>query len=194
MSCTKRLIALAGTQLRPVPTDYFSLPTWEDGSARPTPDMRGAWIGFSWSHTQAPLRPRHPGEHRLRVRLLPAHFARDGPELALHRNAGDGRRRPQRVWNQIKADVLGVPYQRLQRPEFGTWGSAMIAGKAVGIYDDLVEVAAAVCPAGRRAAPTGSCTPRFYQPLVKKHIALQQVLRGTFAESRTSAPDQMKEN
>ena len=34
------------------------------------------------------------------------------------------------LWNQIKADVLGVPYLRLARAEFGTWGAAMIAGKA----------------------------------------------------------------
>ena len=47
------------------------------------------------------------------------------------------------VWNQIKADVLNVPYQRLQQDEFGTWGSAMIAGKAVGVFDDLAEVATA---------------------------------------------------
>ena len=41
------------------------------------------------------------------------------------------------IWNQIKADVLGVPYQRLARSEFGTWGSALIAGRAAGLFDDL---------------------------------------------------------
>jgi sugar (pentulose or hexulose) kinase len=38
------------------------------------------------------------------------------------------------LWNQIKADVLGVPYQRLSGGEFGTWGCALIAGKAAGLY------------------------------------------------------------
>jgi xylulokinase len=77
------------------------------------------------------------------------------------------------MWNQVKADVLGIPYQRLQRSEFGTWGSAMIAGKAVGLFDDLQAKAlestrpagAPICPdAGRHA---------LYQPLVEQYINWQ---------------------
>ena len=45
------------------------------------------------------------------------------------------------AWNQIKADVLDLPYQSLGRPELGTWGAALIAGKAVGLFDDLAAVA-----------------------------------------------------
>ena len=65
-------------------------------------------------------------------------------ELVEARAVGGGARSP--VWNQIKADVLGVPYQRLQRSEFGTWGSALIAGKAVGLFDDLAAKAAETTP------------------------------------------------
>ena len=52
-------------------------------------------------------------------------------ELTEARVVGGGARSD--VWNQIKADVLGVPYQRLAGDEFGTWGAALVAGKAVGI-------------------------------------------------------------
>ncbi len=45
------------------------------------------------------------------------------------------------VWNQIKADVLNTPYQRLQRAEFGIWGSAIIAGKAVGVFSTTSLIA-----------------------------------------------------
>ena len=45
------------------------------------------------------------------------------------------------TWNQIKANVPNIPYQRLRRNEFGTWGAAMIAGKAVGLINDLAEYA-----------------------------------------------------
>ena len=63
------------------------------------------------------------------------------------------------VWNQIKADVLGVPYQRLSRVEFGTWGSAMIAGKAVGLFDDLAETASrTTLPEGESVHPAQQFT------------------------------------
>ena len=58
-------------------------------------------------------------------------------ELVEARVVGGGAR--SQVWNQIKADVLNVPYQRLKGNEFGAWGAAMIAGKAAGLIDDLAE-------------------------------------------------------
>jgi xylulokinase len=85
-------------------------------------------------------------------------------------------------WNQIKADVLNVPYQRLKRGEFGAWGSAMIAGKAVGLFDNLAEVAA------RHAQPDGDpARPQpehhaIYKPLIEKYIRLQSTLRQMFVE------------
>ena len=91
--------------------------------------MRGAWVGFSWGHTQA---------HFFRAILESIAFEYAYylgilrelvPDLALveARVIGGGARSDR--WNQIKADVLGVPYQRLQRAEFATWGSALIAGR-----------------------------------------------------------------
>jgi xylulokinase len=40
-------------------------------------------------------------------------------------------------WNQLKADVLGIPYVRLKREEFGVLGSAILAGYASGVFDDM---------------------------------------------------------
>ena len=98
-----------------------------------SPDMRGAWLGFSWGHTQP---------HFIRAVLESVAFEyayyltilRDLiPDLNLiqARVIGGGAR--SNLWNQIKADVLGVPYQPLKGTEFGTWGSAMIAGRALSL-------------------------------------------------------------
>jgi xylulokinase len=46
-----------------------------------------------------------------------------------------------KVFNQIKADVMGIPYVQLTRDEVGGMGSAIIAGYGVGIFDNM-EVAA----------------------------------------------------
>src|SRR3712207_7802983 len=40
-----------------------------------------------------------------------------------------------------KASVLGVPYVRLNREEFSCWGAALVAGHAVGLFDDLAGAA-----------------------------------------------------
>jgi xylulokinase len=42
-----------------------------------------------------------------------------------------------RLWNQIKSDVLGIPYVHLNRDEFAVLGSAIVAGHAVGVFTDL---------------------------------------------------------
>ena len=145
------------------------------------PEMRGAWLGFSWGHTRA-----HFGravlesiayEYAWYLRVLGEYIP--NLELTEARAVGGGARSD--VWNQIKADVLGVPYQRLSRSEFGTWGAAMIAGKAVGIYDDLAAVAAAHArPAGPPIAPSAETHAR-YRPLVDRHVRLQEQLVSIYA-------------
>ncbi len=146
------------------------------------PHMRGAWLGISWSHTQAhffrALLESVAYEYAYYLGIL--REAIPGLQLSAARAIGGGARSP--VWNQIKADVLGVPYQRLAGSEFGSWGSALIAGKAAGVYDDLAEVAAAHArPEGAPVLPDPD-RHAGYAPLVARHIALQALLEQAFGE------------
>lgn len=148
-----------------------------------TPEMRGAWLGFSWSHTR---------NHFFRAILESIAFeyawylqilreAIPGLALTETRAVGGGARSD--GWNQIKADVLGVPYQRLGRSEFGTWGSAMIAGKAAGIYEDLAATAMEHArPAGSSIRPSAD-NQAIYQPLVERYIRLQQALTEFYTQA-----------
>jgi xylulokinase len=145
------------------------------------PAMRGAWVGFSWGHTQA---------HFIRAMLESmayeyAYYLRVLRELIPNLNLiearviGGGARNP--VWNQIKADVLEVPYQRLQRVEFATWGCALIAGYAVGLYSDLVEAAeAAVAPYGDPFRPDPEAHA-VYTTLAEQYIRWQAALGKTIS-------------
>ncbi len=140
------------------------------------PAMRGAWVGFSWGHTQA---------HFIRAMLESVAYEYDYylsilrkliPNLNLleARVIGGGARNP--LWNQIKADVLGVPFQRLQRAEFATWGCALIAGYAAGLFSDLAGTAeAAAAPHGEPFHPDPE-THVAYTHLVEKYIRWQQTL------------------
>lgn len=147
-----------------------------------SPDMRGAWLGFSWGHTQP---------HFIRAVLESVAFEyayyltilRDLiPDLNLieARVIGGGAR--SNLWNQIKADVLGVPYQPLKGTEFGTWGSAMIAGRAAGIFGDLAEVAyERAHPEGNVISPSAN-EHDLYQPLVREYIRWQTILSESFEQ------------
>jgi xylulokinase len=147
-----------------------------------TPEMRGAWLGFSWGHTQAhffrAVLESVAFEYAFYLGILRELIPNLSPLEA--RVVGGGARSA--VWNQIKADVLNVPYQRLKRSEFGAWGSAMIAGKAVGLFDDLAKVAAHHAqPDGDPARPQPE-NHALYKPLIEKYVNLQLSLSKMFVE------------
>lgn len=119
----------------------------------PDPSFRGQWLGFTWGHTK---------KHLFRAMLEAvayeyAYYLQI--EKKMHttlrfqevRVVGGGA--ASRLWNQIKSDVLNIPYCRINRSEVGTWGNAMIAGKAVGIYEDLGEIAQSSTEVTERIEP-----------------------------------------
>ena len=148
-----------------------------------TPEMRGAWLGFSWGHTQAHF-TRSVLESVAYEYAYYLSILRDLiPDLDLFeaRVVGGGGRSP--LWNQIKADVLGVPYQPLQGSEFGSWGSAMIAGKAAGVFNDLATVAHEhALPAEAPIQPNHE-NHQVYQPLAARYARWQRVLAEAFVQS-----------
>ncbi len=144
------------------------------------PEMRGAWLGFSWGHTQAhfarAVLESVAYEYAYYLRILKELIP--GLNLFEARVIGGGGRSP--AWNQIKAHVLGVPYQPLKGSEFATWGSAMVAGKAAGIFSDLAAVAQEYAiPQGSPFQPSPEVSA-VYQPLVEKYIRWQARLQDGF--------------
>jgi xylulokinase len=144
------------------------------------PAMRGAWIGFSWTHTQAhffrAILESVAFEYAYYLAILKDQLP--GLKLIEARATGGGARSP--VWNQMKADVLNVPYQRLNGSEFGTWGCALIAGKAAGLFTDLASSAVeSAHPAGEPVRPRLE-NHQIYEPLVKKYIEMEQSLSNFF--------------
>jgi xylulokinase len=124
------------------------------GRACPTrTNYRGMWIGFTWTHRQ---------EHFYRSVLEAIAYdqalafqslQRAYPEAAVEEvivYAGGAR---SRLWNQIKADVMGLPYVRLDRSNLSALGAAILAGYALGIYDDMAGAAEALVARTDRFEP-----------------------------------------
>ena len=149
----------------------------------PNPEMRGAWVGFSWSHTQAhfarAILESIAYEYAYYLKILRQLMPK--LEMVEARVVGGGARSA--AWNQIKADVLDVPYQRLAGSEFGTWGAAMIAGKAAGLISNLAEHAQkCAVRAGKPAQPSQDAHAA-YKPIIERYIRLQAVLNSYFTGS-----------
>jgi len=147
----------------------------------PTPYLRGAWVGFTWHHNKAALFRaileavafEYASYLRIEQDLVPGLTCREVNVIGGGANS--------ELWCQIKADVLGADYCKLQWADVGTLGCALVAGAAVGIYSDLAAVAK------RMATTTERIRPRpeyhaFYQPYVRAYGRLLRELNPLFAE------------
>jgi len=152
------------------------------------PNIRGAWLGLSWGHKLGHLyRAILEGiayEYKCYIDtlrdLLPS------MELTEARVIGGGAR--SRVWNQIKSDVLALPYVQLDRQEVAVWGSALIAGFAVGVYTDLARAAAAFTSPVQRFVPDEKVHQQ-YQPYVQVYKNLLCGLAPPFKLLRETVKD-----
>lgn len=110
------------------------------GRAYPyNPKIRGLWMGFTWKHTAVHLfrsileSIAYEYHHYLRIlrELL------EGVEIREVRGIGGGSK--SLIWNQIKADILGVPYVLLNREEYAALALAVLGGYAVGAFKDYIK-------------------------------------------------------
>jgi xylulokinase len=111
-------------------------PHVQGGVLPPNPHARGAWVGLTSAHTRSHLfRAILEGiafEYARWAALAPVEL---GEARALGGGAGSA------LWNQIKADVLGIDWVPMVRQECGVLGDALIAAAATGHVDDLAASA-----------------------------------------------------
>lgn len=154
------------------------------------PDQRGAWLGITWTH-----RPAH--FYRAVLESIAYDYAGALAELRnlvpslsvdAVRVIGGGARSA--LWNQIKADVLGVPYVSLRRHDVTTWGCAILAGHAAGIFPDMTAVARRSVERDTTVAPQLAHTT-FYAGYVQAYQQALTDLHGVhtaLARLRSVAP------
>jgi xylulokinase len=125
-------------------SDLFFLPQLGGRWHPPRSGARGGWLGLTWG-----TRPEHMYRailesiaYELGIGLNRIHELVSQWEPTEVRAFGGGAHSA--LWNQLKADVFGVPYRPLRQVEFGARGAALIAGQAVGLVVDLLAVAAQV--------------------------------------------------
>ncbi|MGE5588066.1 MAG: xylulokinase [Clostridia bacterium] len=144
---------LAAAKVPPGAGSLLFLPYFGGRIAPPQPFMRGAYLGLTWSHGREHLyRSVLEGiayEYSIYIDLERTLF----PSLAFReiRVAGGGAR--SQVWNQMKADILGIPYATLDKDEIALIGSALIGAYSVGLIQDLQKTALRWTRVNQRLAP-----------------------------------------
>ena len=83
------------------------------------------------------------------------------------------------LFNQIKADILGVPYTTLDMNDTGTLGAAIIAGYAIGAYRSMAETADSMIKKVVTISP-GTCTSLTYTKMSQRYRDLIEILRAFF--------------
>jgi xylulokinase len=140
-------------------------------------DAKGVFFGFTLRHTRA-------------------HFARAIMEsigyiimrnietlenLGLHfdevRSLGGGAKSP--VWNQIKADVCGKRFVTVQGDEAACIGAAVLAGKAVGLFDSVLQAGESMVERKAVYEPNME-NHKIYQEGYRKYKKLFEDLGGMF--------------
>lgn len=142
-------------------------------------NIRGAWIGFSWNHDRKSfyrsileaIAYEYCYYINLKRKLFP-HI-----EFKEVRVIGGGAR--SELWNQIKANILGIPYVTLNKEEVGILGSALLAGYAVGIYRNLASVAKELARPGRRYE-VDEKLHAYYQPYTELYTELYAALSSIY--------------
>jgi xylulokinase len=105
-------------------------------SPRWNPKARGAFIGLDIRHTRADMLRSVLEGITLNLRIILDAFTTQGATIDAVRLIGGGAKG--NLWNQIMADIYGVPVQRLAVLEEATsLGAAVAGGVGVGLYKDF---------------------------------------------------------
>ncbi len=106
------------------------------------PLLRGSWLGLTWAHGRGHLYRSllealaYEVELSLQVMVLACPESRDAEAITL---LGGGSRSD--VWNQVRSDVVGKPYESLGYGPITEMGAALLGGRGVNLVDNPSETA-----------------------------------------------------
>jgi xylulokinase len=142
---------------------------------------KGAFFGFTLHHGKGHFARAVLEAVALMLRRNLEMLAAAGAEASEIRSHGGGARSP--LWNQIKADVCGLPVVTLQGEDAAPRGDAMLAGVATGVFPNLDAAGAAMVAIDRRFEPDPA-NREAYDLAYRRYVDLFEAVRPLFRESR----------
>jgi xylulokinase len=117
------------------------------------PNLRGSWAGLNWSHTAAHLYRAVLEGVALEYCIYRDVLQELNPELRIRELRITGGGENSELWNQIKADALGIQVVQIGRHEGAPLGAALVAGYGVGLFRSLDAAASNWIRTGRVIRP-----------------------------------------
>jgi len=143
-------------------------------------DIRGTWLGFSWSHKKSHFYRSilESVAYDYYYLLLMQEELLGNIKFKEARVIGGGAK--SQLWNQIKSDVLNLPYVQVNQEETALLGSAIIGGYGVGIFNDISKTVR------RLTKPVARIIPRldyheYYKNYAEFYKNLLETLEGNFS-------------
>ncbi|HJS19288.1 MAG TPA: FGGY family carbohydrate kinase [Anaerolineales bacterium] len=144
-------------------------PTWNE-------TMRGTYAGFTLAHTRGHFVRALLEGSAYAVRDITTQMQAAGIELSELRVVGGGAK--SRLWNQIKADVTGLPTRVPEITETTSLGAAFMALVGIGVYDSLAEASEQIVRIRERIDPdpsTASMYAEAYERYQQTYFSLVPV-------------------
>ncbi len=145
------------------------------------PNIKGMWINYDWSHNKAhfwrSLLESFAYEYASALKIMKENY----PDIRFDEIRVIGGAARSDLWNQIKCDVSGIPYVRLNRDDLTLLGDAILAGHAVGIYPDLKKISSSFFEKVKRYEPD-EAKHAYYKKFVNVYEDLFGKIRGIYTE------------
>lgn len=116
-----------------VPYVSGSMTYWKDGRK-----ARGGLIGLTLASSKVDVIQAFMESIAYDTVNTLSMISEEGIEVNRVRITGGGARSS--WWTQLKADMTNLEVEVVEHPEPGTLGAALLAGLAIGVYDDMEEV------------------------------------------------------
>lgn len=157
------------------PSGLMILPHFA-GAATPYMDTgsKGAIVGLTTDTSSAEIYMACLEGVCYEMFLLYNRVKNTGVNFKTFRATGGGAK--SKCWMQMKADMLGVPFEALKTTDSGTVGSAMMTGVAIGLYKDLYEAADIMVKVTDRYEPNMSRHEQ-YMNIFKRYEKLYDAVR-----------------
>jgi len=145
------------------------------------PDIRGMWINYSWVHQKEhfwrSLLESFAYEFANAINIMKKNYE----DVNLNEIRVIGGASKSDVWNQIKSDVTGIPYVRLDRDDLTLLGDVLIAGYGIGIYDNLKEISQKFINKTVKYTPN-NVNHKYYKKLTKLYIEVFDRIRKVYKD------------
>lgn len=143
------------------------------GSAMPFDgEIRGTWTGHTWSHTKAHFYRSLLESFAYELRGTMDSIAGMYPSWDRFGDVkmiGGGARSD--AWRQIMADVTGCTFLNYSGYDAALWGTAVLAGRGIGLFTDLASASGSTSQAHGTAVPNAENRKNY-----EKYLAIYEQL------------------